>query len=103
MNVTQAAAMLGVSTRLVYDLAAPAGPIPCKRVGRPGSTKPRIVFDESDIREYQESCRYTATVNVVRSSLNLAVASTVGESSGHTWRRTQVIDSIGVTVIASSA
>ena len=34
LNASQAAMLLGVSARQVYDLAAPAGPIPCTRIGR---------------------------------------------------------------------
>lgn len=51
MNVAQAARLLGVSERLVYDLAAPAGPIPCTRIGR------RIIFDEADVAAYREAHR----------------------------------------------
>ena len=43
MNAKEAAAILGVSPRAVYALAAPQGPIPCYRIGR------TIVFDEADV------------------------------------------------------
>jgi len=43
LSVTEAAKRLGVSARTVYDLAAPAGPIPCHRIGR------RIVFSDDDL------------------------------------------------------
>lgn len=57
MNATQAADVLGVSARQVYALAAPAGPIPCTRIGK------RIIFDMADILEFKQSCRSTATNN----------------------------------------
>ena len=34
MTADEAAKLLGVSSRKVYALAAPAGPIPCHRIGR---------------------------------------------------------------------
>jgi len=43
IGVASAAATLGVSQRHVYDLAAPAGPIPCYRIGR------RILFNQTDL------------------------------------------------------
>lgn len=52
-------AILGISPRMVYALAAPAGPIPCYRIGR------RMVFNESDVREYKESCRLNAIKGAV--------------------------------------
>jgi excisionase family DNA binding protein len=64
MNIKQAAILLGVSGRMVYTLAAPAGPIPCHRIGR------RIIFDPSDVQEFKTSCRSTATKREVVSSLN---------------------------------
>lgn len=66
MNAKEAAALLGVSARQVYDLAAPEGPIPCTRIGRPGSKRPRVVFEQADIEEYKAQCRSTATAQVVR-------------------------------------
>ena len=44
MNASQAADYLGISSRAVYALAAPAGPIPCARIGR------RVVFEQADLR-----------------------------------------------------
>ena len=76
MNASQAAAILGVSSRAVYDLAAPAGPIPCTRIGR------RVVFDEADILEFKHACRSTATANVVRSSLSSTASSPAPAVSG---------------------
>lgn len=55
MNAAQAAALLGVSPRAVYDLAAPGGPIPCVRIGR------RVVFEEADVLEFKATCRSTET------------------------------------------
>ena len=53
LNAAQAAEILGISARLVYAQAAPAGPIPCYRIGA------RISFDESEIQEYKKSCQCT--------------------------------------------
>lgn len=69
VNIKAAAALLGVSARKVYDLAAPDGPIPCYRIGR------RITFNRQDILDYQESCRFTATKREVASSLNSTAVS----------------------------
>lgn len=76
MNATEAATRLGVSVRQVYDLAAPNGPIACMRIGR------RVVFEESDIEEYKQKCRYTATVNTVSSSLSSTAVFPVQVASG---------------------
>lgn len=43
MTASEAAAFLGISTRALYDLAAPAGPLPCSRIGR------RVVFELADL------------------------------------------------------
>jgi len=51
LNAEQAAKILGVSSRNVYSMAAPAGPIPCYRIGK------RLCFDERDLQAYKESCR----------------------------------------------
>jgi predicted DNA-binding transcriptional regulator AlpA len=47
-----AAEILGISTRMLYDLAAPKGPIPCVRY----SAK-CVRFDPEDIKAYAESCK----------------------------------------------
>jgi len=54
MTALEAADILGVALRTMYDLAAPIGPIPCYRMGRRC-----IRFDEKDLREYLQSCRHT--------------------------------------------
>ncbi|MBP7991210.1 MAG: helix-turn-helix domain-containing protein [Rhodocyclaceae bacterium] len=74
MNIKQAAQVLGVSGRMVYTLAAPAGPIPCHRIGR------RIIFDPSDVQEFKTSCRSIATKREVVSSLNSTRSSMAKES-----------------------
>lgn len=51
MNAAQAANFLGISARLIYSMAAPAGPIPCYRIGK------RLSFDEQELQEYKDSCR----------------------------------------------
>ncbi len=53
MNAKQVAVILGMSSRAVYALAAPYGPIPCYRIGR------RIVFNEADVVAFKESHRVT--------------------------------------------
>lgn len=59
MNVKDASEFLEVSAGMVYALAAPAGPIPCCRIGK------RIIFDRADVLEYQRSCRFTEIKNAV--------------------------------------
>lgn len=34
ITVSEAAALLGISRRMMYSLAAPIGPVPCHRFGR---------------------------------------------------------------------
>ena len=63
MTVQEAARMLGVSKGMVYGLAAPAGPIPCARIGS------RIIFDQVDIVEFKQKCRYTEVKHAVGISL----------------------------------
>lgn len=75
MRASEVEALLGVSARQVYELAAPCGPIPCLRIGR------RVVFEEADVLEFKQSCRSTATANVVRSSLSSIVVSPVRAAS----------------------
>lgn len=70
-----AASILGVSERMIYDLAAPGGPIPCYRFGR------RITFDESDIQEYKQSCRSAVINRAVRSSLSSTALSAAPASA----------------------
>ncbi len=71
----EAAAYLGVSLRLVYDLAAPHGPIPCYRHGR------RIAFNSDDLISYKSSCRSTEIKRAVVSSLNSTVSLAASESA----------------------
>ena len=70
MTAEEAARMLGVSSRKVYALAAPAGPIPCQRIGR------TVRFTLADIQEYQAQCRCTAIRSEVAGSLSSAGVST---------------------------
>ncbi len=51
MSAREAAEHLGVSVSSIYALAAPAGPIPCYRIGR------AVRFSLADIEEYKSSCR----------------------------------------------
>ncbi|NYT61282.1 helix-turn-helix domain-containing protein [Alcaligenaceae bacterium] len=75
ISVKDAAERLGVSARTVYDLAAPAGPIPCHRIGA------RILFNKEDITEYLQSYRYTETKRAVATFLN-STASLKASGSG---------------------
>src|SRR5690606_29593071 len=68
LSVAEAAKRLGVSPRTVYDLAAPAGPIPCHRIGR------RIVFSQEDLTEYLQQCRYTEIKKEVATFLSSTVS-----------------------------
>lgn len=52
MRAKEAAAMLRVSIRTVYELAAPSGPIPCYRIGR------TLGFARADLETYLQSCRH---------------------------------------------
>lgn len=52
ITAAEAASILGVSQRAIYDLAAPRGPIPCYRMGRKC-----IRFDSSDINAYADACK----------------------------------------------
>lgn len=64
MNAAQAAEVLGVSPRHVYALAAPAGPIPCTRIGK------RIIFDMPDLLAFKESCRCVPAEKLPRLTLS---------------------------------
>jgi hypothetical protein len=68
ISAETASRILGVSVRLLYDLSAPRGPIPCFRVGR------RIVFNETDVRDYLQSCRSVEIKRTVVSCLNSTVS-----------------------------
>jgi hypothetical protein len=50
INAKAAAAMLGVSARMMYDLASPHGPIPCYRMGLKC-----IRFDPVDLEAFMQS------------------------------------------------
>src|SRR3546814_4688023 len=75
LSVEQAAQRMGVSRRTVYDLAAPAGPIPATRIGR------RVLFSEVDIQEYLASCRHTEIKREVATFLNSTARLKASESA----------------------
>ncbi|MBC7202546.1 MAG: helix-turn-helix domain-containing protein [Pusillimonas sp.] len=78
----QAARILGVSRSKIYALAAPAGPIPCIRIGR------RVIFDMNDLMEYRALCRYTEKRQAVVSSLNsTAPLKAVGSGLENVFRK----------------
>lgn len=72
MTALEAAEILGVDRRTMYDLAAPRGPIPCYRMGR------RCVrFEETDLQEYLQSCRHTKTTVTPTADIRSTKALTV--------------------------
>jgi excisionase family DNA binding protein len=75
ITAVEAAKILGVSSRHVYGLAAPGGPIPCFRIGK------RIIFNQIDVQEYLQSCRYTATKREVATALSSTVLLKAGGSA----------------------
>lgn len=75
ITVKEAARELGISARSMYDLAAPAGPIPCCRFGR------TVRFEQSDIDSYKQSCRYTTTKNQDAGASRLIASSTENDSA----------------------
>lgn len=81
LSVAQAAQRIGVSPRTIYDLAAPAGPIPCHRIGR------RIVFSPDDITEYLEKCRFTEIKREVATFLSSTVSLKASESGLESYFR----------------
>lgn len=54
IKVEQAADMLGISRRMMYDLAAPHGPVPCIRL----SVK-CVRFNPDDVEAYAKKCLHT--------------------------------------------
>jgi excisionase family DNA binding protein len=50
ISAKEASALLGVAPRTMYSLAAPAGPLPCYRVGR------AVRFEEADVMQYKAKC-----------------------------------------------
>ncbi|MGI4776896.1 MAG: helix-turn-helix domain-containing protein [Janthinobacterium lividum] len=75
LSVKEACALLGIAPRTMYSLAAPAGPLPCYRVGR------RVIFEREDVLEYKAKCRSTVIRQAVASSLSSAVVSTGAASA----------------------
>lgn len=82
ISVTGAAEILGVSARQVYDLAAPAGPIPCYRIGG------RVVFDRAEVEAYLQSCRCVQAPRIsVRTKLTSTRIPGHGESALEKYAR----------------
>lgn len=53
LSAPDAAKYLGISTRKIYDLVEPKGPIPCYRLGK------RLTrFSINDLNNYINSCRF---------------------------------------------
>lgn len=74
LTVKAASELLGVAPRTMYSLAAPAGPLPCYRVGR------RVIFERDDILEFKASCRSTVIRKAVSLSLSSVAVSKAGAS-----------------------
>ena len=75
ITVDQASKLLGISKRMMYDLAAPHGKIDCFRIGT------KILFEESDIERYKLSCRHTTIQKEVAGYLSSTKLS-MGSESG---------------------
>src|SRR3569833_2163307 len=75
ITADEAAAILGVSKRMVYDLAAPHGPIPCARY----SAK-CVRFESQDVEAYKAQCQHTSIKQKIVGSLTSTRLSTAGES-----------------------
>ncbi len=71
ITAKEAAAMLGLSLRSIYDLAAPQGQIPCARFG----TRKGIRFEKEDIEEYKKTCRFLPIKPVVVGASRLTASS----------------------------
>lgn len=65
ITVADAATRLAISKRKMYELAAPNGPIPCHRYG-----SKCIRFDEEDLFEYKEKCRFITVKAAVAGALS---------------------------------
>lgn len=73
LSAPEAAKYLGISTRKMYELVKPKGPIPCYKLGK------RLTrFSINDLNEYINSCRFdtyeTESVTVSNSKPRLTVS-----------------------------
>lgn len=76
LTAKEAADLLGVERRTVYDLAAPHGPIPCYRMG-----KRCIRFTEEDVAEYLQACRHTTMTPTISGDIGSTKLFTVSVSA----------------------
>ena len=86
ITAIKAAEILGISLRAAYELAAPKGPVPGYRYG-----KKCVRFQENDIREYKESCRFTTIKETNAGDLHLTKLSTKIESGSLSYFRSRGI------------
>ena len=49
LNSREASKALSVSEKTLYNLTQPRGPIPCVKLGLPGSRKPAVRYDPRDL------------------------------------------------------
>jgi excisionase family DNA binding protein len=81
ISAVDAAEILGVSARQVYDLAAPAGPIPCYRIGG------RVVFERAEVEAYLQSCRCVQRARSTATKLTSTRIPDRGESALEKYAR----------------
>ncbi|WP_457955296.1 helix-turn-helix domain-containing protein [Achromobacter xylosoxidans] len=79
IRAKEAAAILGVSLRTAYALAAPGGPIPCYRIGR------TLSFALADLEAYLQTCKHEPLPKPVskpgNASIRLKASDPRGESN----------------------
>lgn len=76
LTAEQAGALLGLSARKMYELAAEGA------LAHMRPSKGAVRFLESDVLEYRAQCRSTATKRMVVGALNLTAASLDAGASG---------------------
>jgi excisionase family DNA binding protein len=78
LSVQEAADRLGISKRMMYDLAAPRGPVPCYRI------ETAVRFDENDVEDYKQSRRCEPVkapeMRLSQRAVRLKMSSPEGES-----------------------
>ena len=71
-----------VSARMMYDLAAPNGPIPCTRYS------PKCIrFNEQDVESYRKECQHTLMRETIVGASRSIKLSTDSESASQSYFR----------------